>query len=368
MQFFHEAPLLVPICPQLERCPQHRARYLACGSTDRLARHMSNDELVDPILASRDLADFGFSRRNTDKLLRDGDWHRLRHGTVQIGEPMLRSEDQHRLLVKATVRQWRSRSPMAISHASAAVLWGLPVWGVDLGKVHLTRPGRPGLATTAHVVPHRSILTDGEITELHGIPVTTMARTVLDMARYHGFTRGVVVADAALRSGLDPVELNDVIDVARQRRTGGCAERVIAFADPLSESVGESRSRVALAVLGLPKPVLQQEFRSRSGGFVGRADFWMEDFATIGEFDGRSKYGLSGNPAIEDLAREKDREDELRDLGQQMVRWTDSVLGQPFVLVDRFRRAFARAGHSQWTPEPRPELAAPGSARRHRRR
>lgn len=233
--------------------------------------------------------------------------------------------------------------------------------------MHLTRPGRPGLAGTVHVVPHRAILTDGEITDIDGMAVTTLARTVLDIARYHGFTRGVVVADAALRAGLPRDELVEVLEVAKQRRAAGCAEKVFAFADPLAESVGESRSRVALATLGLPKPVLQHEFRNRSGGFVGRADFWMENFSTIGEFDGRSKYGLSGNATNEELAREKDREDELRDLGQQMVRWTDSVLGRPAVLIEKFQRAFARAGHPFWRPEPRPELASPGSARRHRR-
>lgn len=332
----------------------------------RLAAAMDFHDFVEPVLAHRDLAEFGFSRRNAEKLLRSGSWNRLRQGAVQIGAPLLRPEDQHRLLVRATVRQRRGSSTMAVSHASAAALWGLPIWGVDLSKVHVTRPGRAGSATTAHVVPHRSSLTDEEITELDGVPVTTPARTVLDIARYHGFTRGVVVADAALRAGLNREELTGVLDLATGRRSAGCAERVIAFADPLSESVGESRSRVALAVLGLPKPVLQQEFRTSAGRLVGRTDFWMEDFGTIGEFDGRSKYGLSGNAATEDLAREKDREDELRDLGQQVVRWTDGVFAEPSVLVDRFGRAFARAGHPHWTPQPRPELMAGGSARRYR--
>jgi hypothetical protein len=40
--------------------------------------------------------------------------------------------------------------------------------------------------------------------------------------------------------------------------------------------------------------------------------------------------------------REKRREDALRDLGWQVVRWTWADLLQPWVLADRLQRAFAR--------------------------
>lgn len=86
-------------------------------------------EMVDPILFHRDLTEFGFTRRNADKLIRSGEWRRLRHGAIQIGERLLRPEDQHRLLVKATVRQWRSRAPMAISHARRRCCGAFPSGG-----------------------------------------------------------------------------------------------------------------------------------------------------------------------------------------------------------------------------------------------
>jgi hypothetical protein len=40
---------------------------------------------------------------------------------------------------------------------------------------------------------------------------------------------------------------------------------------------------------------------------------------------------------------EKIREDALRDLGWQVVRWTYADLTAPMVLADRLQRAFARS-------------------------
>lgn len=64
--------------------------------------------------------------------------------------------------------------------------------------------------------------------------------------------------------------------------------------------------------------------RTSTGRFVGEVDFGWPELRTVGEFDGRVKYGRDlrpGQDPVEVLYREKLREDELRaeDLG--MVRW-----------------------------------------------
>ena len=57
-----------------------------------------------------------------------------------------------------------------------------------------------------------------------------------------------------------------------------------AFADGRAESVGETRSRVAIQRAGLPPPVLQY-------AVIGtRTDFCWTDRRTVGEFDGKVKY------------------------------------------------------------------------------
>jgi hypothetical protein len=105
-------------------------------------------------------------------------------------------------------------------------------------------------------------------------------------------------------------------------------------------------SRVRLHEEGLPVPELQQDIYGQDGRFVARVDFCWNEQRTIGEFDGKIKYGrlLKPGQSIEDvLFEEKRREDALRDLGWQIVRWLWSDLYRPGVIKDRVVRAFARA-------------------------
>jgi very-short-patch-repair endonuclease len=105
-------------------------------------------------------------------------------------------------------------------------------------------------------------------------------------------------------------------------------------------------SRVRLHEAGLPAPEPQHEIYGEDGRFVARVDFCWKEKRTIGEFDGKIKYGRSLKPgqSIEDvLFKEKRREDALRDLGWQIVRWLWADLYRPGVIRDRVLRAFARA-------------------------
>jgi hypothetical protein len=75
---------------------------------------------------------------------------------------------------------------------------------------------------------------------------------------------------------------------------------------------------------GLPAPELQREMFGPDGRLIARVDFCWEEQKTIGEFDGKIKYGRLLKPVqrIEDVIfDEKLREDALRDLGWQIVRW-----------------------------------------------
>ena len=66
---------------------------------------------------------------------------------------------------------------------------------------------------------------------------------------------------------------------------------------------------------------------------------------TFGEFDGSVKYGRLRRPGEEPedaVFREKVREDRVRDLGSEVVRWIWSDLQQPQALADRLQRALTR--------------------------
>ena len=104
-------------------------------------------------------------------------------------------------------------------------------------------------------------------------------------------------------------------------------------------------SRVLLADQGLLPTELQLVVHGQDGP-LGRVDFAWPEHRTLAEFDGRIKYGRllrPGEDVGEAVFREKHREDLLRDLGWQVVRWIWADLDEPRVIADRVRRAFARA-------------------------
>jgi len=189
------------------------------------------------------------------------------------------------------------------------------------------------------------VLEADEIVELDDLPVTSLARTAVDCARMYPYDKAVAIGDAALRAGLPPKELAKSLERARCRTGMPQARRVAAFIGGRAESVGESKSRIVISGLGLAAPELQFEVFDASGRRIARTDFGWEAQRTVGEFDGKVKYGRLRRPGEEPedaVFREKLREDLIRDLGWEVVRWTWSDLQQPQALADRLRRAFAR--------------------------
>ena len=145
--------------------------------------------------------------------------------------------------------------------------------------------------------------------------------------------------------GVTKEELNAGL-LTMQRWPGiRAARRVVEFLDVRSESPGESASRVRLVEEGLPRPELQHEIFGPDGRFIARVDFYWKDHKTVGEYDGKIKYGrlLKPGERIEDVIfSEKLREDAARDLGFQVVRWIWPDLYRAGLLRGRVLRAFAR--------------------------
>ena len=189
-------------------------------------------------------------------------------------------------------------------------------------------------------------LTADEVVVVAGVSVTSLARTVVDLGRTLPLGQAVAAGDAARRAGLSSAELDEVLALAHGRPHVAAARRVVDLLDPRSESAGESASRVVLHELGIPPTSLQHEVFDASGRLIGRSDFAWEQHRTLGEFDGRVKYGRllrPGETAADAVYREKRREDALRDQGWQVVRWSWADLLQPHLLADRLHRAFRRA-------------------------
>jgi Protein of unknown function (DUF559)/Transcriptional regulator, AbiEi antitoxin len=141
------------------------------------------------VVSTRQLAALGLPQR--------GRLHRVNRGVYAVGHPVLTVNGRRMAAVLAA-------GPGAVlSHASAAALWEIRPSAAARIDVSVRSNGgrgkRPGLRI--HRTP---TLRDDEITQHHGIRVTTPARTLLDLASS--------VPRRALERALDEAEIRDLYD------------------------------------------------------------------------------------------------------------------------------------------------------------
>ena len=221
----------------------------------------------------------------------------------------------------------------------------LIAFGATAAAVHgLSTLGRPDGLQLRERVGERPLhhgqsadLAAVDVTEVFGVPVTTAARTAIDVARLCSLAAGVITADAALRAGVARRELAAALERTRGWPGIVQARFTMDFADPGAESALESLGRVRMHEHGLPAPTLQAVIADADGTFA-RVDHYWEDLRVVGEADGALKYAEPGS-----LFLEKQREDRMRDLGLAVVRYTwDEALHRPVIMMGRFLRAFER--------------------------
>ena len=220
---------------------------------------------------------------------------------------------------------------------------GFGLVGRDLEPVtEITRPpgDRGWPRRRSGVLVHIAALPAEHVVSYRGVLLTSVPRTVIDLARSLPFAQGVAVADSALHARLTSTsELAAVI--AECPRWPGLqrAREVTAFSDARSESVLESLSRAAFHQAGLPPPDLQVQVGD-DGEVIGRVDFLWRRYNTIGEADGAAKYQT---PARARTQLERDAR--LRAAGYEVVHFTwPQITRAPAQVVDEIRVAFRRSG------------------------
>ena len=283
----------------------------------------------------------GITPRQLRALARSGELVRVRRGVYATRNAAVWAMDDprrgHALRVIAATS---SVGPDSVaSHQSAALILGLDlVKPAPKDVVTLTRPPsrRCNRPSSSDITFHNGVLPPDHVTVCLGAPVTTAARTVVDLARTMPFIEGVAAADSALRLGLTgKPELRRVADSCVRWPGVDQARRTVSFADGRAESALESCARVVFHESGLEPPELQVTIRA--SGFVFRADFCWARQRTIAEADGMAKY--------EDPRRARDqiRRDRLiRDQGYKVVHFTwRELFDTPDVVVGRIRKAFA---------------------------
>ena len=285
----------------------------------------------------------GVSKEQLRSLERSGHLVRMRRG-VYASRSAVRWADgdqrrAHALRVfaaRATVGRWG-----IASFHSAAVLHGLDLLKMPPeGRVTLTVPPsrRWERAQPAGIVCRASDLPAEHVTRLYNLPVTTLARTVVDLARTLPFMDGVVLADSALNQAqTTKPELLQVLKKCAGWPGARQARRTIDFADERAESPLESAARVVFAAAGLDPPELQATIDGPN--FAYRVDFLWRDQKVIAEADGLIKYNDR-----KDLLDERERDHLLREAGYTVVHFTWRELFQtPEVVLARIRKALAAA-------------------------
>jgi len=247
---------------------------------------------------------------------------RLRQGVYTLRAPYLALslEQQHIVQMRAVAAV--APGLTVFSHVSAGVAHGLPVLRTRLNRVHTTVPtltqrGRDGVA--AHVFAVRP----SEVVQLGPLTVTSIGRTVVDLAGALPFGEGLMAADAALRAGIPRELLEAARDLAGPRRAERRIADVIAVAHPGAGSANESMSRSHLIRMGFEPPELQHPLWDHLG-FVGFLDFFFRRWGIGGEADGLAKYrdpAFAAAGTSQALIDEKLREDRVLPLVAGLARW-----------------------------------------------
>lgn len=300
-------------------------------------------DLTGVVILRRDAIASGLDDRAIARKCRSGEWRKVRHGAYISGELWdgLGSADRHRVLARAVLRT--SHPSTVLSHVSAAIEHGAPVWGVDLGVVHVTRTDGKPRRREAGVAHHRGVLPEDHVVMINGVPVTVPIRAAVETTTITTVESALVTVDGLLRrSDVGPDQVADLATQVKRWPNSLATNIVLRLADPRHESAGESRTAYFLWAQSLPKPIPQFEVVDEHGRVVARVDFAWPQRGVFLEFDGNLKYPADEAELRKVMLAEKKREELICQLtGWVCIRigWED--LRRPDLLASRIRRVLA---------------------------
>lgn len=251
------------------------------------------------VVSAAQLAGLGVSRGSIDARLVRGRLHLVHRGVYAVGHPLLSAKGRAMAAVLA------AGGGAVLSHRSAADLWELrPTasggWEVTSPRRAASRPG-----IRVHRVRE---LHSADVAALDGIPVTGVARTLLDL--------GAVVGRRELERACDRAEVLRVLDLAavadvldrHPYRRGARALRAVlaahAIGSTLTESGLEERFLRFCDRWKLPRPECNVPL-AVPGGQKTSVDFVRKAQRVVVETDGWATHKTR-------RAFEEDRERDLR--------------------------------------------------------
>ena len=274
------------------------------------------------VVARRQLAALGVSRHTADHWLRAGRLHRVHHGVYALGHTALRAEGRRLAAVLAC-------GPGAVlSHRSAAAHWGL--LRTDQTRIDVTAPrgrhGAPGIRL------HRTRSLDAEdIAHHEGIPITTVHRTLLDVAAMaRGGELERAVAQAERLRLYDHREIQAVLERANGHGGVGVLRHATSREPKWTRNEWEAAFLKLLREAGMPEPQTNEAFHAPDHGHC-EPDYHWPEHRVIVELDG---FETHGTRAAFRADRAKDAA--LTAAGYRVLRFTRD--DDPALAIKRLRK------------------------------
>jgi hypothetical protein len=266
------------------------------------------------VISLEQLNGLGLTKDAVRKRVAVGRLHRIHHAVYSlVPRELLKREGLYMAAVLAC-------GPGAVlSHRAAAVLHELRDWGAT--KIDVTLPRRSRRHHDGLKIHCSTTLSPADVTVVNGIPVTTVARTLFDLAE--------AVTQRQLERSFDQAELAGVFDLraiedqlARNpTRPGAKKVRRVLTEHYIGKTPTWSENEEALLAItraaGLPDPETNYFIDPGDGGRPIRVDFAWPDQRVVVEADSR-KWHLSHQR----FEGDRERDQRLTAAGWRVIRTT----------------------------------------------
>ncbi len=251
--------------------------------------------------------------------------HRVRAGRLHVQHAGVYAVGHARLSVSARrLAAVLASGPGAVlSHHTAADVWG--ILRSSRALVDVSTPPRRRRRHRGIVVHRPRRLEERDKATVAGMPVTSVARTIVDLAGAVGRARLARTVEEAERRGI--FDLNDVERlIGRGRRGSRVLRRVLGeYHEPSFTRSGFERRFLAICrKAGLPPPATNLWIAG------GEADAVWEEHGLVVELD---SHGFHGTRAA--FERDRRRDAELLLAGYRVVRVTETRLEREPAAVAR---------------------------------
>ncbi len=238
-------------------------------------------DALPPQFRTRDALEAGLPPHRLRARDLDSSLHGLRHAGERAAD----------LLERCRMLRLRIPQTAFFSHSTAALLWGAPLpWALESERrLHVAVPAPHARLHSRDVVGHRLDVRAGEVTVWAGLPVSSPARTWLDLATQLELGDLVAVGDYLINARAPFASRMDLA-VLLGKSTGvrgvQLARRALELLSDRAESRPESLLRVILVTGGLSVPDVNHTLVDSDTGRHVRPDLIFRAERLIIEYQG----------------------------------------------------------------------------------